>query len=295
MSTGQILVSVALGLLVNELCEVSPWAARCLVRWAAHTRYCGTDRAETRAEEWAAVINDRPSSLLKLITALFFAGAALAHKAVPARRKTTLPWFRVSPALRLVLIRAGATFALSSGAVYVVFSNTTQEWVEFFVEGSQGFVTTGIKIDFPSVLIVGFVAALGVAALSLSGIPSGVASGTLYSLFFGGLSLLQVPSVQELRFLVFYFGVASISFGAGVSLAVALLVRRGVMGKTVYVLTNVVAQTLLYAGLIDSFDTNGGAMGIFTLGLVAGLGIAVGRWGLHRKPTPAAAPVKHQS
>ena len=68
-----ILISVALGLLVNECCDVSPWCADKLVRWSACRRYTDPARAAERAEELAAVIETRPGKLLKLFTALGFA------------------------------------------------------------------------------------------------------------------------------------------------------------------------------------------------------------------------------
>lgn len=71
-----VVVSIVTGLLVNEFCEISPWCAHRLVRWAAFRRYADRGRAEMRAEEWLALINDRPGKLFKLITALSFAGAA---------------------------------------------------------------------------------------------------------------------------------------------------------------------------------------------------------------------------
>lgn len=67
-----ILLGIVAGLLANELCEFSPWCARKLVRWSALRRYTDPGRAEMRAEELTAVINDRPGNLFKLITAVSF-------------------------------------------------------------------------------------------------------------------------------------------------------------------------------------------------------------------------------
>jgi diguanylate cyclase (GGDEF)-like protein len=72
-----ILLGIVTGLVANELFEFSPWCARKLVRWAAFRRYTDRGRAEMRAEEWTAVINDRPGKLFKLITAVGFAAAAV--------------------------------------------------------------------------------------------------------------------------------------------------------------------------------------------------------------------------
>lgn len=49
-----------------------PWIARVLVAWSSRLRYADRTRAQGRAEELAALINDRPGKLLKLLTALGF-------------------------------------------------------------------------------------------------------------------------------------------------------------------------------------------------------------------------------
>lgn len=77
MTPGQILFAVLSGLAVNECCELSPWCARKLVRWSAHCRYTDAARADARAEELTALIDDRPGKLFKLITALGFAAGAV--------------------------------------------------------------------------------------------------------------------------------------------------------------------------------------------------------------------------
>ncbi|MEU5694616.1 sugar transferase [Actinosynnema sp. NPDC020468] len=66
--------TVALALVVNEFGELSPWLARKVVRWAAGIRY------PDRVEELEAVLEDRPGKLFKLVTALGFGCAALAHR-----------------------------------------------------------------------------------------------------------------------------------------------------------------------------------------------------------------------
>lgn len=83
-----IAIGIITGLLVNEFCELSPWSARKLARWSAFRRYADPTRAETRAEELAAVINDRPGNLFKLITAFCFAAGAAASQLPSARAIT---------------------------------------------------------------------------------------------------------------------------------------------------------------------------------------------------------------
>lgn len=75
--TTEILLGIVTGLLANELCEFGPWCARKLVRWSAFRRYTNPARAEMRAEELTALINDRPGNLFKLITAVCFAANAI--------------------------------------------------------------------------------------------------------------------------------------------------------------------------------------------------------------------------
>lgn len=77
MSIGDVLIAIGTGLAANECCEVAPWCARGLVRWSARRRYTDPARAAVRAEEWAALIDDRPGHLFKLITAMVFAGGAV--------------------------------------------------------------------------------------------------------------------------------------------------------------------------------------------------------------------------
>jgi hypothetical protein len=71
-----IVISIILGLIVNECSDVCPWCARKLVRWSAYRRYTDPARAAARAEELSALIDDRPGKLLKLFSAFGFAGSA---------------------------------------------------------------------------------------------------------------------------------------------------------------------------------------------------------------------------
>ncbi len=78
MNLASIVVTVVLGLAINECCDISPWAAQALMRWAARCRYASNpERAEIRAIELAALIDARPGKIFKLLTACGFATAAL--------------------------------------------------------------------------------------------------------------------------------------------------------------------------------------------------------------------------
>ncbi|WP_238015339.1 hypothetical protein KZZ52_01590 [Dactylosporangium sp. AC04546] len=75
MSAGwEIAAGFALGLLANELCDVSPWLARRIVPLAARLWTTDEDRRAIYAEAWQAVIDERPGKLFKLTTALAFLG-----------------------------------------------------------------------------------------------------------------------------------------------------------------------------------------------------------------------------
>ncbi|MFI7033598.1 hypothetical protein ACIBK1_33190 [Microbispora rosea] len=84
MSWGEIAFAVVSGLLINECSDVAPWIARALAVWSARLRYADKARAQIRAEELAALINDRPGKLFKLLTALAFVFVGLSGLCVGA-------------------------------------------------------------------------------------------------------------------------------------------------------------------------------------------------------------------
>ena len=119
MSWREIVVSVCLGLAVNGAFDLSPWLARRLLPFAARL---WTQDAESRAayaEEWQAIIEDRPGSLLKLGTAItFLAGGA--WRSAP-RLVSRLETRR--PGRRLVSAALGA-----SGAFFTLFGIGLSSW-----------------------------------------------------------------------------------------------------------------------------------------------------------------------
>ncbi|WP_406063062.1 hypothetical protein [Micromonospora sp. NBC_00860] len=77
MNHWEIILGILFGLLVNEVTDISPWAARKLAQWSAYRWTTDPEMAAGYAEEWTAVIDDRPGKLLKLLTAVRFTlGAA---------------------------------------------------------------------------------------------------------------------------------------------------------------------------------------------------------------------------
>jgi hypothetical protein len=77
LTTAEIVLTIILGLAVNEICAVSPWVADKLVRWSARHRDEDPARAEIHAEDQARLIEDCPSNLLKVLIALGFAAQSL--------------------------------------------------------------------------------------------------------------------------------------------------------------------------------------------------------------------------
>jgi len=113
MSPEEILVSIIVGLLVNEACDVSPWCAHRLVRWSVRLRYANPERRHIRADELVALIDERPGKLLKLGTGLGFLVGALPvwlHRVAPAvfhtiaqRWSREAPTFQPTESVRLAL------------------------------------------------------------------------------------------------------------------------------------------------------------------------------------------------
>ncbi|MGV9600717.1 hypothetical protein ACWDR1_29045 [Streptosporangium sandarakinum] len=72
MNASEVVLAIVLGIVVNEMCDLSPWLAVRLVALAARFQHGTSPRAEERSEDLAAYINDRPGKLFKLLTALGF-------------------------------------------------------------------------------------------------------------------------------------------------------------------------------------------------------------------------------
>jgi hypothetical protein len=84
-----VVVSLLSGLLVNECCDLAPWAAAKVVRSAARIWHAGDPgQAEIYEEEWTRVIEDAPGKLTKLLHASGFWGGALVHRTRKSRALT---------------------------------------------------------------------------------------------------------------------------------------------------------------------------------------------------------------
>jgi hypothetical protein len=125
VSVGEVLIAAMLAIVAAELLDVCAWAARRMVRWAARFNYVDPERADQRAEEWAAIIDERPTQILKLVTATFFVTAGLeraAARRLPAWRKA-FRRFRhssVKPPRLVVFLTKSIFRAISLPAFYVV-------------------------------------------------------------------------------------------------------------------------------------------------------------------------------
>jgi hypothetical protein len=109
--TAVIIVTVTATLIVNEFTGLCPWLATRLVRRSAFRRYSDPARAEVKAEELVALINDCPGNLLKLIIALHFAVAASVSKST-------------TPSPQFVGVVAATTFRHFAGGIRVNNGNT---------------------------------------------------------------------------------------------------------------------------------------------------------------------------
>ncbi|GAA3283814.1 hypothetical protein Dvina_01425 [Dactylosporangium vinaceum] len=115
MSAGEVITGVVLGLAVNEMCDVSPWLASRIIPVAARLWTRDPDRREVLAEDWSAVIHQRPGKLLKLAMALSFLGGG----AVSAAR-FWLSRFSNVYAAGTRLVWSGSIFIKTFAALLVV-------------------------------------------------------------------------------------------------------------------------------------------------------------------------------
>jgi hypothetical protein len=114
-----VVIAVILGLLVNEMCDLSPWLANRLAKWAAHRWTSDPAAGDAYAEEWASVIHERPGKLFKLMTAAGFACAALARaqaRWLNERRGNT----KAAPSARSSTVLFALVIAVLTSAFYAV-------------------------------------------------------------------------------------------------------------------------------------------------------------------------------
>lgn len=101
MNLREIAAGLVLGLLANELFQKSGWAAMRIVILAARVWPASSQEQADRAEEWPALVNDRPGQLMKLGTALgFLCGAVFMSSRLKLASWLSHILKRISEALR---------------------------------------------------------------------------------------------------------------------------------------------------------------------------------------------------
>jgi hypothetical protein len=123
---------VVLALLLAAAAEFFNILARVaakLARRAAYLHYGDTPRAEVRAEEWSAVIEDRPGQILKLCTALWFIASSACYASSRGWGQVRTPrWRRLDARGRAILsVAAIAVVMVNAGVVWAYWKITASE------------------------------------------------------------------------------------------------------------------------------------------------------------------------
>ncbi|GAB3867928.1 hypothetical protein ACFPIJ_23580 [Dactylosporangium cerinum] len=77
MNWWELTVGALVGLLLAEWLEVCPWLAARIIPPAVHLWTADEAQREVYAEEWQALIDERPGKLLKLVSALVLLGGGV--------------------------------------------------------------------------------------------------------------------------------------------------------------------------------------------------------------------------
>jgi len=154
MNAPGLVLTVVVGLLINEATDVSPWLAGRLMRTAARLWTSDRELSAVYAEEWQAFIADRPGKLLKLLTALGFVSAAAARRSV---RVLTHGERAVQRAVRFPTLEANALYVALGAGIGLVLSPFV---LAFFADDLDGF----LFLWFALAVVTAGIVALGVAA-----------------------------------------------------------------------------------------------------------------------------------
>ncbi|WP_440086793.1 hypothetical protein [Streptosporangium sp. LJ11] len=73
-----VFAGIAAGMFINELGELSPWAARKFIRFAARLAYRDHVRAVHCSSQLNAMLEDVPGKATQLVAALMLGGACIA-------------------------------------------------------------------------------------------------------------------------------------------------------------------------------------------------------------------------
>lgn len=269
MTRGEITFAIISGLLINEFTDICPWLAIRLMRWAARLRYPhAPERAATRGEELAALINDRPGKLFKLFTALGFALHALTvagRRTVPrgARRLTTSA-IRFADDHRSgmwkIAAGSGTAFGILAATVVMVGIGSVAT-----VRGVIMAMTMAVVMVMPVARAVNQITAQAVAVNTFRTV-----AGAVFGVGLGTLTGIAVASEA-----------VAVAWLAGVGLAVglAMVVERAVArisGALIGTFLGTVVGTVVGIMFGAMFGTTLGTVPRVTVGAVFGAVIAFG-------------------
>lgn len=189
-----VVIPVIILLLGNEFCEASPWLARKIVRWSAACRYRDSSRAAERAEELAALINNRPGNLLKVISACCFATSAAVSRLPSASAKLRAGLTNRTWPVRAAQVAIGSVIAIlgTAGVVSAVWT------VAAHGHGTPVAAVAGDTCTGLSWLALGIMVATGKAVVWPT-FPLGIATGNI--ILYAGTG-----NAAHLVFAVFFLG-----------------------------------------------------------------------------------------
>ncbi|MGH3696602.1 MAG: hypothetical protein ACRDRX_21875 [Pseudonocardiaceae bacterium] len=274
-----LVVAVALGLIISEVSELSPWLAHKLIRWAARVRY------PTRVEELSALIAERPGKLFKLVTASGFACAALTYrvthrKTVPVRSVTSRFWIGFGSALVAGALLIGE-FLLAFAILDHV--NGSDELVYFEL----------VYFRLPELIFLGAIAAFATAAELLAPfrLPAGRATAVVSSALILIDSVVLPPywpvvgvrppyrAVVDVEFLIFLLSVGGMAVVAGVSAACAIGLGNRVRFPAMTASSTILGVGLITFSMISSvtmITPDYGVLLVWLLGYGFAFGFSVG-------------------
>jgi hypothetical protein len=186
VTRGEIAFAIISGLVVSETTDICPWVAFRLVRGAARLRYPhDPERAASRGEELAALVNDRPGKLFKLFTALGFVLHALTVAGLRTRSHgirrlgaSLMAFASDRTGVARVVLRARAAAAiLAGGGLVGLVGVWATSWVVSGV--GLGFVVIGAVALGTVIRTLDLGNAMGVfwiAATAVVGVTGGVLS-----------------------------------------------------------------------------------------------------------------------
>jgi len=157
----EIVLSIVVGLAINEATDVCPWLAQRLVRIAARVWTPDSELSAVYAEEWSAFIVDRPGKIFKLLTALGFLGNAVLRRG--SRAVTRREW-QFGGALRFPLNAKAVSHVLAIVGLAMVFSPLGLALIDTVIETS---VFILLILPMAGILVVGFGAILNIRAAGL--------------------------------------------------------------------------------------------------------------------------------